>query len=34
MERGKLKTVYGMAPIYDVSRSIDRALVEARENAS
>jgi adenylate kinase len=33
-ERGKLKTVDGMAPIDEVSRSIDRALDEARENAS
>jgi adenylate kinase len=32
-ERGKLKTVDGMAPIDDVSRAIDRALDEARKNA-
>jgi adenylate kinase len=33
-ERGKLKTVDGMAPIDEVSRAIDRALEEAGENAS
>jgi adenylate kinase len=32
-ERGKLKTVDGMAPIDDVARAIDRALDEARKNA-
>jgi adenylate kinase len=31
-ERGKLKTVDGMAPIDEVSRAIDRALEEARRD--
>ena len=33
-ERGKLRMVDGMAPIDEVSRAIDRALEEAREDAS
>ena len=32
--RGKLRTVDGMAPIDEVSRAIERAMGEARENAS
>jgi adenylate kinase len=32
--RGKLRPVDGMAPIDEVSRGIDRALEQARENAS
>jgi adenylate kinase len=32
--RGKLRTVDGMAPIDEVSRAIERAMEEARENAS